>query len=581
MRKLILGLFLAAMPVSLWATAGSSDATLVVSTGNYKTINGYSQSAGEFRQAIIIGDQASSDTAHVIIGQGMQVFLGTSAASGVGTLTGITNPVTVTITTVTQSLPESLKTISFINASSNTVVLGAGTAAFGKLSANSGVDIGDVDVTSVSGNVTVIQPSAPSLKASVLIDGTSNTVQITGTPTVNAAQSGTWTVQPGNTQNTTPWLVQQANTGVGTSTVTFSNVGQPVTSTSTWVVNKTTVAVQVQDVTGALVSVGYQSSGSSVPVQIQNAATNPVLIQSTGTLSVAIVAGAAAGGTSSSYISAFPSAGTAAGFVGPIGGLMQGARVDVSSNIYVNQINIATVTYNGTTQPVSIQNASTTTFNNVGQPVTSTSTYITNVTTSPIQIQTGAGTLVGVGYQSGGGSIPVQIIGTITQNVVSTQTLVTSTSALPMGIQVSSTALPTAPAQGSTMTVTGDSMGRIFVTGTSYGQVSSTWSVNVSTGTGEIILISSPTAPLRTYMCGCILKNTSATNSGITLYNTRSNLTTFASYPIGAPANYIPAGIWPGCQDPFFVGAIGGQIVFKADAAATSTQMTCQYFQGP
>lgn len=31
-----------------------------------------------------------------------------------------------------------------------TVTLGAGTAAYGKLSANSGVDIGDVDVTSVS-----------------------------------------------------------------------------------------------------------------------------------------------------------------------------------------------------------------------------------------------------------------------------------------------------------------------------------------------------------------------------------------------------------------------------------------------
>lgn len=32
-------------------------------------------------------------------------------------------------------------------------------------------------------------------------------VSITNTPTVNAAQSGTWTLQPGNTPNTTPWLV--------------------------------------------------------------------------------------------------------------------------------------------------------------------------------------------------------------------------------------------------------------------------------------------------------------------------------------------------------------------------------------
>jgi len=32
-------------------------------------------------------------------------------------------------------------------------------------------------------------------------------VSVTNTPTVNAAQSGTWTIQPGNIANTTPWLV--------------------------------------------------------------------------------------------------------------------------------------------------------------------------------------------------------------------------------------------------------------------------------------------------------------------------------------------------------------------------------------
>ncbi len=42
--------------------------------------------------------------------------------------------------------------------------LPAGTNAIGKLAANSGVDIGDVDVTSVSGNVTVIQGTASALK---------------------------------------------------------------------------------------------------------------------------------------------------------------------------------------------------------------------------------------------------------------------------------------------------------------------------------------------------------------------------------------------------------------------------------
>jgi hypothetical protein len=45
------------------------------------------------------------------------------------------------------------------------VALPAGTNAIGKLAANSGVDIGDVDVASVAGNVTVVQATASSLNA--------------------------------------------------------------------------------------------------------------------------------------------------------------------------------------------------------------------------------------------------------------------------------------------------------------------------------------------------------------------------------------------------------------------------------
>ena len=47
----------------------------------------------------------------------------------------------------------------------------------------------------VSGTVTVTQGTAANLNATV-------------TGTVAATQSGTWTVQPGNTPNTAPWLVQ-------------------------------------------------------------------------------------------------------------------------------------------------------------------------------------------------------------------------------------------------------------------------------------------------------------------------------------------------------------------------------------
>lgn len=41
----------------------------------------------------------------------------------------------------------------------------------------------------------------------LLVTGTAGTFPVTGT--IAATQSGTWTVQPGNTVNTTPWLVEE------------------------------------------------------------------------------------------------------------------------------------------------------------------------------------------------------------------------------------------------------------------------------------------------------------------------------------------------------------------------------------
>lgn len=61
----------------------------------------------------------------------------------------------------------------------------------------------------VSGTVTVQQATAANLNATV-------------TGTVAATQSGTWTVEPGNTPNTNPWLVT-LNQGGNSATVTASN----------------------------------------------------------------------------------------------------------------------------------------------------------------------------------------------------------------------------------------------------------------------------------------------------------------------------------------------------------------------
>lgn len=86
---------------------------------------------------------------------------------------------------------------------------------------------GTVTANAGTGNFTVAQATAANLNATV-------------TGTVAATQSGTWTVQPGNTANTTPWLTT-LNQGGNTATISAagalkidgSAVTQPVSGTVT------------------------------------------------------------------------------------------------------------------------------------------------------------------------------------------------------------------------------------------------------------------------------------------------------------------------------------------------------------
>lgn len=88
---------------------------------------------------------------------------------------------------------------------------------------------GDVDAT-ITGTAAMmevatntLQPIQGTVADGLLVNlGTNNDVTVTGT--VAVTQSGTWTVQPGNTPNTTAWLV----TGTGG---TF-----PATQSGTWTV---------------------------------------------------------------------------------------------------------------------------------------------------------------------------------------------------------------------------------------------------------------------------------------------------------------------------------------------------------
>jgi len=111
--------------------------------------------------------------------------------------------------------------------------------------------------------VTVQQSTAASLNA---------TVVGTGTFATQAAQSGTWTVQPGNTANTTPWL-STINQGGNSATVTAANalkvdgsaVTQPISGTVT-ITPSGTQNVNLNQVGGSSISIGQQLAAVSLPV---------------------------------------------------------------------------------------------------------------------------------------------------------------------------------------------------------------------------------------------------------------------------------------------------------------------------
>lgn len=130
------------------------------------------------------------------------------------------------------------------------------------LGANSGVDIGDVTINNAAG------------ASAVNIQDGGNSITVDGT--VAATQSGTWTVQPGNTANVTAWLV----TGTGGTfpvtdsggSLTVDNAGTFTVQASqagTWVLGANS-GVDIGDVTinnaSGASAVNIQDGGNSITV---------------------------------------------------------------------------------------------------------------------------------------------------------------------------------------------------------------------------------------------------------------------------------------------------------------------------
>lgn len=135
-----------------------------------------------------------------------------------------------------------------------TFAVQASQAGTWTLGANSGVDVGDVTINNAGGGSAV----------NIQDGGNAITVDNGGTFAVQAAQSGTWTVQPGNTANTTPWLVSQTPaTSGGLSTWHL------VSAAST---NATVIKGSAGQVYGWYL---YNSNASSRKVAFHNTASTP------------------------------------------------------------------------------------------------------------------------------------------------------------------------------------------------------------------------------------------------------------------------------------------------------------------
>ena len=182
---------------------------------------------------------------------------------------------------------------------SGTVTANIGTSGSLALDASvTGLVVSQASTTSgqkgglIQGAVTTSAPSYTTAQTSPFSLDTSGNLRVTNTPsgtqtvsgTVAATQSGTWTVQPGNTANTTAWKVDG------------SAVTQPVSGTVTANIGTSGSLALDASVNGVLLAQASTTSGQSGPLiqgavttsapSYTTAKTSPLSLDTTGNLRV-------------------------------------------------------------------------------------------------------------------------------------------------------------------------------------------------------------------------------------------------------------------------------------------------------
>ena len=132
---------------------------------------------------------------------------------------------------------------------------GGNVTVIGSLPAGAN-NIGGVNASIMQGGNTAAVTAASALK----VDGSAVTQPISGSVSANATQTGTWTVQPGNTANTTPWLTTLSQGG-NTTSVTAANALKIDGSAVTQPVKASSESATAATVPGNAIYMGGVSSG--------------------------------------------------------------------------------------------------------------------------------------------------------------------------------------------------------------------------------------------------------------------------------------------------------------------------------
>jgi hypothetical protein len=211
------------------------------------------------------------------------------------------------------SVPINTAGAQLFNGTTPGIVAGGGTAGSPGTAALTIQGIGSGTAVPISGAVS--QTSGPWTQNITQVLGAA--VSATNGLFVAPTTAATWTVEPGNTANTTPWLTSISQGGLSAAVVsgstTPSSSNNAVVVTLSGATNGLTPTATGQNQTPPSGWLMMGAEFNTSPTTITSGNASPLQVDSAGNLLVNVKTGGGSGGTSSSFGSAFPGTGTAIG----------------------------------------------------------------------------------------------------------------------------------------------------------------------------------------------------------------------------------------------------------------------------